>query len=56
MMYPYMTLADETEIVIDGIDNLDKDAKQQLLKKLAKELGVEISVTTNYLKPNGKRL
>lgn len=38
--------ADETEIVIDGIDNLDKDAKQQLLKKLAKELGVEISVTT----------
>lgn len=38
--------ADETEIVIDGIDNLDKDAKQQLLRKLAKELGVEISVTT----------
>lgn len=38
--------ADETEIVIDGIDNLDKDAKQQLLRKLAKELGVEISITT----------
>lgn len=37
--------ADETEIVIDGIDNLDKDAKQQLLKKLARELGVEISIT-----------
>ena len=36
---------DETEIVIDGIDNLDKDAKQQLLRKLAKELGVEISIT-----------
>ena len=42
--------ADETEIVIDGIDNLDKDAKQQLLKKLAKELGVEISIT----KKNGE--
>lgn len=37
--------ADETEIVIDGIDHLDKDAKQQLLRKLAKELGVEISIT-----------
>ena len=37
--------ADETEIVIDGIDNLDKDAKQQLLAKLAKELGVEIAIS-----------
>lgn len=36
---------DETERAFDGIDNLDKDAKQQLLTKLAKELGVEISVT-----------
>ena len=37
--------ADETEIIIDGIDNLDKDAKQQLLAKLAKELGVEIAIS-----------
>lgn len=37
--------SDETEIVIDGIDNLDKDAKQQLLAKLAKELGVEIAIS-----------
>lgn len=36
---------DETERTFDGIDNLDKDAKQQLLAKLAKELGVEIAVT-----------
>lgn len=36
---------DETERTFDSIDNLDKDAKQQLLTKLAKELGVEISVT-----------
>lgn len=35
---------DETERTFDGIDNLDKDAKQQLLTKLAKELGMEISV------------
>lgn len=36
---------DETERTFDGIDSLDKDAKQQLLTKLAKELGVEISVS-----------
>lgn len=35
---------DETERTFDGIDNLDKDTKQQLLTKLAKEFGVEISV------------
>lgn len=35
---------DETEQTFDGIANLDKDAKQQLLTKLAKELGVDISV------------
>ncbi len=34
---------DETEIIFDGIDNLDKNAKQQLLTKLAKEFGVDIS-------------
>ena len=37
---------DETEQTFDGIANLDKDAKQQLLAKLAKELGVDISVKT----------
>lgn len=37
--------SDETERAFDGIDNLNKDAKQQLLAKLAKELGVEITVT-----------
>lgn len=36
---------DETERTFDGIDNLDKDAKHQLLAKLARELGVDISVT-----------
>lgn len=35
---------DETEKAFDGVDNLDKSAKQLLLKKLAKELGVDISV------------
>lgn len=35
---------DETERTFDEIDNLDKDSKQQLLTKLAKELGVEITV------------
>lgn len=35
---------DETEQAYDGIANLDRDAKQQLLAKLAKELGVDISV------------
>lgn len=38
---------DETEQTFDGIANLDKDAKQQLLAKLAKELGVDISVKTS---------
>lgn len=37
---------DETEQTFDGIANLDKDVKQQLLAKLAKELGVAISVKT----------
>lgn len=37
---------DETERTFDGIANLDKDAKQQLLAKLAKELGVDIAVKT----------
>lgn len=36
---------DETEVALDRIVNLDKDAKQQLLKVLAKELGVDISAT-----------
>ena len=34
---------DETEKAFDGVDNLDKDAKKALLKKLAKELGVDIT-------------
>ena len=35
---------DESETIIDNIDKLDMSSKQDLLAKLAKELGVEISV------------
>lgn len=34
---------DATEKAFDGVDNLDRDAKEALLKKLAKELGVDIT-------------
>ncbi len=35
---------DEIDQAFDGVDNLDKSTKQELLKKLAKEFGVDISV------------
>lgn len=35
---------DEIDQAFDGVDNLDRNAKQELLKKLAKEFGVDISV------------
>lgn len=34
---------DATEKAFDGVDSLDKDAKEELLRKLAKELGVDIT-------------
>ena len=37
-------MIDETEKTFDGVDNLDTKAKEQLLRKLAKELGVDITV------------
>ena len=37
-------IVDETEQTLEDIDHLDKETKQQLLAKLAKELGVDISV------------
>lgn len=37
-------MMDETEKAFDGVDNLNMDAKEQLLRKLAKELGVDIAV------------
>lgn len=39
--------ADESEVAMDDIDNLDNDAKHQILKKLAKDLGVEITMRKN---------
>lgn len=37
---------DMLEQAFDGVDNLNRDEKQELLKKLAKEFGVDISVNT----------
>lgn len=37
---------DMTEQAFDGVDNLDRDTKQELLKKLAMEFGVEIAINT----------
>lgn len=37
-------MIDETEKTFDGVDNLDRDSKKQLLRQLAKELGVDLSV------------
>lgn len=37
-------MIDETEKTFDGVDNLDLKSKEQLLRKLAKELGVDITV------------
>ena len=37
---------DDIEVTFDNVENLDKDVKQQLLTKLAKEFGVELSIDT----------